>query len=113
MPEEYSNEFNLFDNRPFTLEDHGILYLSEDINEEISEYVCREIIRINCQNKQKYVQMIINSPGGFCTSGFAIHFCRRCFCSFASDFDQTWLQRLSPERLVSLDENQRQTCLLI
>lgn len=69
---EYVGEFNAIDDFKFNLEDHGILYLSEDIDEEISEYVCREIIRINCQNKQKYIQIIINSPGGFCTSGFAI-----------------------------------------
>ena len=58
--------------KDFELEDHGIIYLNGKINPEMYEYVSREIIRHNCKGKQKFIQMIINSPGGYLTDGFAI-----------------------------------------
>lgn len=69
---EYTGGVNDLVDFQFSLEDHGIIYLGEEIEEEISEVICREIIRINCQEKEKFIQLVINSSGGLCTAGFAI-----------------------------------------
>jgi len=54
------------------LKDYGIIYLSGQITEGTSESVCKEIIGFNIKGESDYIQMIINSPGGSCTAGFAI-----------------------------------------
>ncbi len=54
------------------LNDYGIIYLSGQIDEGTSESVCKEIIEFNIKGETDFIQMIINSPGGSCTSGFAI-----------------------------------------
>tara|TARA_B100000315_G_scaffold236188_1_gene251749 strand:- start:670 stop:1257 length:588 start_codon:yes stop_codon:yes gene_type:complete len=54
------------------LKDHGIIYISGTISDEVSETVCKEIIEINISGKAEHIQIIINSSGGSCTAGFAI-----------------------------------------
>ncbi|MCD6534395.1 MAG: ATP-dependent Clp protease proteolytic subunit [Deltaproteobacteria bacterium] len=54
------------------LSDYGIIYLSGQISEGTSESICKEIIEFNIKGETDYIQMIINSPGGSCTAGFAI-----------------------------------------
>jgi len=54
------------------LEDYGVIYLSGEINEQVSEQVCRSIIEINMTKSVDCIQMIINSQGGSVSDGFAI-----------------------------------------
>jgi ATP-dependent Clp protease protease subunit len=54
------------------LSDYGIIYVSGSINEALSESICKEIIEYNIKGKADHLQMIINSSGGSCPSGFAI-----------------------------------------
>ena len=54
------------------LKDYGIIYLSGAIENGVSENVCKEIIEFNITEKVDHIQLIINSPGGFCPAGFAI-----------------------------------------
>lgn len=54
------------------IEDYGIIFLSGEIDRETAERVCRDIIESNLNGTVEQIQMIINSPGGDCASGFAI-----------------------------------------
>lgn len=55
-----------------SLSDYGIIYLSGGITEGTAESVCKEIIEYNIKGEVNQVQMIINSPGGYCSAGFSI-----------------------------------------
>lgn len=50
----------------------GVIFLTGEINAGVSESVIRRILEINRQNELEFIQMIINSCGGYTTSGFAI-----------------------------------------
>jgi len=54
------------------LSDYGIIYLSGEISDELSDQVNREIIEMNVSGKVDHIQMIINSPGGSVFAGLAI-----------------------------------------
>ena len=54
------------------LEDYGIVFLSGPIEEGAARSVCEKIIEINVAEEADFIQMIINSPGGTCSAGFAI-----------------------------------------
>lgn len=54
------------------LKDFGIIYLSGQIDDHVSENVCREIIEFNMTGNVDHIQLIVNSPGGPCSSGFAL-----------------------------------------
>jgi ATP-dependent Clp protease protease subunit len=54
------------------LKDYGIIYLSGSIEASAAQSVCEQIIEINVAGQIDHIQMIINSPGGLCTDGFAI-----------------------------------------
>ena len=54
------------------LEEHGVIYLSGGIDDGVSETVCKQIIEINLTKTVDCIQMIINSPGGAVSDGFAI-----------------------------------------
>lgn len=54
------------------LNEYGIIYISGQIDEGVSESICKEIIEFNIKGETDFIQMIINSPGGSCTAGFAI-----------------------------------------
>jgi ATP-dependent Clp protease protease subunit len=46
--------------------------LSGDINESSAEQLCKELIEHNIKGDVGQIQMIINSTGGSCASGFSI-----------------------------------------
>lgn len=50
----------------------GIIFLTGQINESTAENVIRKIIEINRKGELEFIQMIINSGGGYTTSGFSI-----------------------------------------
>lgn len=54
------------------LKDYGVIYLSGEINDSLSETVCKEIIEFNITTRTDRIQLIVNSSGGSCPSGFAI-----------------------------------------
>ncbi len=54
------------------LRDYGVIYLSGEINDSVSENVCKEIIEFNIAGKTDHIQLIINSPGGSSPAGFAM-----------------------------------------
>jgi len=54
------------------LNEYGIIYLSGAINEGSSEQTCKQVIEHNIKGDVGQIQMIINSPGGSCASGFSI-----------------------------------------
>lgn len=54
------------------LKDYGIIYVSGSVEDDTSEEICKEIIEYNISGKVDHIQMIINSPGGSCSAGFAI-----------------------------------------
>lgn len=55
-----------------TLEEHGIIYISGSIEDGTSEAVCKQVIEMNIAGKVDHIQIIINSPGGECSAGFAM-----------------------------------------
>jgi ATP-dependent Clp protease protease subunit len=50
----------------------GIILLAGGIDIEMAERVCGEIIAYNKKEEVDRIQMIVNSPGGDCSAGFAI-----------------------------------------
>ncbi len=50
----------------------GVIFLSGVINEQTAESVYKRIIEINRSNDIEFIQMIINSCGGYTSSGFGI-----------------------------------------
>lgn len=50
----------------------GLIFLSGDVGRGEAESICRDIIRINQREDIPWIQMMINSPGGYCSAGFAI-----------------------------------------
>ena len=54
------------------LKDFGIIYISGAIDGATAESVCKEIIEYNIRSEVNQIQMVINSPGGSCPSGFSI-----------------------------------------
>lgn len=59
------------DKKSRSLEQYGILYLSGDIDAAKSETVCTKIIELNLRPLD-CIQLVLNSPGGSVTDGFAI-----------------------------------------
>lgn len=50
----------------------GLIFLTGEINDGTAAGICREIIQLNMQGEVPWIQMMINSCGGYCTDGFAI-----------------------------------------
>ena len=55
-----------------TLDEHGIIFLSGEIDGGRADSVCEKIIEINVGRDVDQIQLLINSPGGHCSAGFAI-----------------------------------------
>ena len=55
-----------------TLDEHGIIFLSGEIDGGRAESVCEKIIEFNVGQDVDLIQLLINSPGGQCAAGFAI-----------------------------------------
>lgn len=54
------------------LEEYGMIFLAGAIDEAVAKSVCEQIIRINVAEEADFIQMIINSPGGACSGGWAV-----------------------------------------
>lgn len=50
----------------------GIIFLSGKVSQESAEKVCTQIIKMNQADEVPWIQMIVNSQGGYCSAGFAI-----------------------------------------
>lgn len=55
-----------------SLSDLGIIHLTGEIDDGAAQGVCEKILEINMAAQADQIQMIINSPGGSCSAGFAI-----------------------------------------
>ncbi|MFC1481596.1 ATP-dependent Clp protease proteolytic subunit [Candidatus Neomarinimicrobiota bacterium] len=55
-----------------SLDHYGIVFISSLIDVKTAESVCRDIIRMNVEQKHNFIQLIINSSGGACADGFSI-----------------------------------------
>jgi ATP-dependent Clp protease protease subunit len=55
-----------------TLEEHGVFPLFREIEEESVEDAVRFILEANLNNSHDELTLIINSPGGSCSDGFAL-----------------------------------------
>lgn len=54
------------------LKERGIIYISGTIDTGMAERVCSEIIEMNVSRTVDAIQLIVNSPGGSVSDGFAI-----------------------------------------
>lgn len=50
----------------------GLIFLTGGINDGAAAGICKEIIELNMRGEAPWIQMMINSCGGYCTDGFAI-----------------------------------------
>ncbi|MBT4512826.1 MAG: hypothetical protein HOC20_11540, partial [Chloroflexi bacterium] len=55
-----------------TLDEYGVIFVSGEIDSGEAESVCQKIIEFNISQEANSIQLIINSPGGLCASGFAV-----------------------------------------
>jgi len=63
--EEKKNEKN-------SLDEQGVIFLSGPINQATADHICQKIIEFSISGKKEYIQLIVNSPGGELSAGFAI-----------------------------------------
>ncbi len=50
-----------------------IIFLTGEVNDEVSSLVCAQLLFLESENPKKDVYMYINSPGGVVTSGLAMY----------------------------------------
>ena len=50
-----------------------IIFLTGEVNDEVSSLVCAQILFLESENPKKDIYMYINSPGGVVTSGMAMY----------------------------------------
>ncbi len=50
-----------------------IVFLSGEVNDEVSSLVCAQLLFLEAENPKKDIYMYINSPGGVVTSGMAMY----------------------------------------
>lgn len=50
-----------------------IIFLTGEVNDEVSSLVCAQLLFLEAENPKKDVYMYINSPGGVVTSGLAMY----------------------------------------
>src|SRR4051812_26572110 len=67
-------EHNMADEAPEvkSLEEHGIKLLTNEIDDDNCDDVIRFIIESNLNAAHDHLTLIVNSPGGYVTSGFAL-----------------------------------------
>lgn len=50
-----------------------IIFLTGEVNDEVSALVCAQLLFLESENPQKDISLYINSPGGVVTSGMAMY----------------------------------------
>ncbi|CAI2435976.1 ATP-dependent Clp protease proteolytic subunit [Serratia ficaria] len=50
-----------------------IVFLNGEVNDEIAEMLCAQLLFLEAENPERPINLYINSPGGAITSGFAIY----------------------------------------
>ena len=50
-----------------------IVFLSGEVNDEVSSLVCAQLLFLEAENPKKDIYLYINSPGGVVTSGMAMY----------------------------------------
>ena len=50
-----------------------IVFLNGEVNDQVAEMLCAQLLFLEAENPEKPINLYINSPGGVITSGFAIY----------------------------------------
>ena len=50
-----------------------IVFLNGEVNDDVAEMLCAQLLFLEAENPEKPVHLYINSPGGAITSGLAIY----------------------------------------
>lgn len=50
-----------------------IVFLNGEVNDEVAEMLCAQLLFLEAENPEKPIHLYINSPGGVITSGLAIY----------------------------------------
>ena len=65
---------DMFDDIPKSLSEHGVHYFNDQVDDVSTGEAITFILEanLNPECNWKYITLIINSPGGFCSDGFAL-----------------------------------------
>ncbi|CAI1144893.1 ATP-dependent Clp protease proteolytic subunit [Serratia proteamaculans] len=50
-----------------------IVFLNGEVNDQVAEILCAQLLFLEAENPEKPIHLYINSPGGVITNGFAIY----------------------------------------
>ena len=50
-----------------------IVFLNGEVNDDVAEMLCAQLLFLEAENPEKPIHLYINSPGGVITSGLAIY----------------------------------------
>lgn len=65
--------------------DHNIIFLTGEIDEEMAETVIAQLLYLESLGTEDDIRILINSPGGLVTAGFAIYDTMQCIsCSIST-----------------------------
>lgn len=63
------------------LSDHRIIFVTGEVNQDMANSVCAQILLLNCQSDSEPIKLFINSPGGVVSDGLAIYdIMQNCTC---------------------------------
>lgn len=70
----FNDIFDIFDDVPKSLADHGVYYFNDQVDDLSTGEAITFILEANLNSEcnWKYITMIVNSPGGYCSDGFAL-----------------------------------------
>jgi ATP-dependent Clp protease protease subunit len=58
--------------------DHNLIFLTGEIDDELAENVIAQLLYLESLDNKDDIRVLINSPGGLVTSGFAIYDAMQC-----------------------------------
>lgn len=58
-----------------------IVFLNGEVNDDVAEMLCAQLLFLEAENPEKPIHLYINSPGGVITSGLAIYDTMQYICA--------------------------------
>jgi ATP-dependent Clp protease protease subunit len=58
--------------------DHNLIFLTGEIDDEVAENVISQLLYLESMDTKNDIRILINSPGGLVTAGFAIYDAMQC-----------------------------------
>jgi ATP-dependent Clp protease protease subunit len=58
--------------------DHNLIFLTGEIDDEVAENVISQLLYLESMDTKEDIRILINSPGGLVTAGFAIYDAMQC-----------------------------------